>query len=404
MKKTFFDKTIIGLVLAVFASVALAAGAVVANTPTQAPSAGSYVSPTFKGVTIKDSLYVGGGDAAADVTFDEYSNVVFNGSIKAPFIYGFEGIYPLSITTPSPSGVNVFARTPSNGLNSFTVKPDGIGLSVTNGFFDIMGPIKNTGTTNNGAVRIDDSLSLGSPKGILMDSGIRPIITSNYSPFTSGTYSGVGSYGLFKENYSLAFGIPNFDVSTTYFDFKTYAADSTGTTLMRLSNTGILDMKSTVIKNTNISGETAVKIDDELDVKSMFRALSSASVSYVLNVDGEIRKGAVGGEPVKINDDLEVTGKIAGSFDKETMFQQFKPAASPYIIAIGEVLAPTAQCAEGYFPIGCGFKSSRKDVRVYTMYIYTNPSTGISSCLFEANNTGTVAATFTPYANCLKGN
>jgi hypothetical protein len=48
-----------------------------------------------------------------------------------------------------------------------------------------------------------------SDKGVILDPQDRPMITRAWDPFTSGTYAGVGRWGLFMEGGALTLGIPN---------------------------------------------------------------------------------------------------------------------------------------------------------------------------------------------------
>jgi len=59
MKKSIFDRTVIGLMLALLASATLAIGLVGAE-PLSAPADSPYISPTFNGVNVMENANVFG--------------------------------------------------------------------------------------------------------------------------------------------------------------------------------------------------------------------------------------------------------------------------------------------------------------------------------------------------------
>jgi hypothetical protein len=95
--------------------------------------------------------------------------------------------------------------------------------------------------TSTPAYRLDVSGTIRSitGQGVLLDAQDRPIITRSWDAFTSGSYAGVGRWGLFMEPHRLTFGIPN--MPGKHFQWVTYGADSQiDTTLMFLSQYGQL--------------------------------------------------------------------------------------------------------------------------------------------------------------------
>lgn len=74
---------------------------------------------------------------------------------------------------------------------------------------------------------------LNADKGILLNNADRPFITRGFDPFTSGSYNGLGRWGIFMEPSRLTFGIPN--VSGKAFEWASYNTASTRNTLMTLN-------------------------------------------------------------------------------------------------------------------------------------------------------------------------
>ncbi|MFA7685758.1 MAG: hypothetical protein WCX95_03075, partial [Candidatus Gracilibacteria bacterium] len=62
MEKSIFNKTIVGLMLALLASTALAIG-IVGAEPLSPPSDEGYLTPTFQGLNVKD----GGLDVSGNI-------------------------------------------------------------------------------------------------------------------------------------------------------------------------------------------------------------------------------------------------------------------------------------------------------------------------------------------------
>jgi hypothetical protein len=88
----------------------------------------------------------------------------------------------------------------------------------------------------NGNIRCDNSA-----RGVILDAVNAPFITRGWDAFTSGNYSGLGSWGLFLEPFTLTVGIPA--ISNRNIQMGTYNANSTLQTilmsLLQNGNTGI---------------------------------------------------------------------------------------------------------------------------------------------------------------------
>lgn len=74
-----------------------------------------------------------------------------------------------------------------------------------------------------------------SDKGILLNAADRPLITRAWNPFTSGTYNGLGRWGMFMEPTRLTMGIPYF----TYSGFKVSAFGANSTIIKNLMDISI---------------------------------------------------------------------------------------------------------------------------------------------------------------------
>lgn len=74
-----------------------------------------------------------------------------------------------------------------------------------------------------------------SDKGILLNAADRPLITRAWNPFTSGTYNGLGRWGMFMEPTRLTMGIPYF----TYSGFKVSAFGANSTIIKNMMDISI---------------------------------------------------------------------------------------------------------------------------------------------------------------------
>ena len=86
---------------------------------------------------------------------------------------------------------------------------------------------------------VNGAIHATTDQGILLNAQDRPLITRGWDAFTSGSYNGVGRWGLFMEVNRLTFGVPV--QANDGFQWATYNANSTvGSTLMTLSQEGRL--------------------------------------------------------------------------------------------------------------------------------------------------------------------
>jgi hypothetical protein len=111
--------------------------------------------------------------------------------------------------------------------------------SVTTGSLVVTG---GTGISGNLYVGGDLNL-LANVQGISLPGIDNAIITRKHHTFVSGTYAGIGSWGLFMEPSALTLGIPSATVHAPgVLQFVTYNNDSTFTQRVVISNTGIVTL------------------------------------------------------------------------------------------------------------------------------------------------------------------
>lgn len=88
-------------------------------------------------------------------------------------------------------------------------------------------------------LQMGDLQMTGSNKGVLLNASDHPLITRQFSPFTSGKYQGIGRWGLFMESNRLTVGIPNISGSTT--EFAKYSNNGDRSTLIKLNEQGVVN-------------------------------------------------------------------------------------------------------------------------------------------------------------------
>ncbi len=134
----------------------------------------------------------------------------------------------------SGNNLDVDFGTMNNSLGKLHLSPNGIPrLTIdVNGYVGI-GTDQPTEklTINNGDICLESS-----DKGIILNASNNPLITRGWDPFTSGSYSGIGRWGLFLHSNRLTFGIPN--MTNKGFEFARYDLDSTRDTLLNISHVG----------------------------------------------------------------------------------------------------------------------------------------------------------------------
>ena len=78
-----------------------------------------------------------------------------------------------------------------------------------------------------------------SSNGVMLNAGDRPLITRGWDAFTSGSYSGLGRWGLFMEASTLVLGTPNL-TNNGNLAFRRYNVDGTSTTTMFMNSNGYM--------------------------------------------------------------------------------------------------------------------------------------------------------------------
>lgn len=94
-------------------------------------------------------------------------------------------------------------------------------------------------------LHVAGNIAADGPLGVVLANADRPLITRAWDAFTSGTYSGIGRWGLFMEPNALTFGVPA--IASKRFQWVTYSPNSTvGSTLMTLTQDGQLQVSNGV--------------------------------------------------------------------------------------------------------------------------------------------------------------
>lgn len=109
------------------------------------------------------------------------------------------------------------------GMSSLTIDADGrVGMGLTN-------PGSRLSVEGN-------ILMTNSAKGVLLNDYLGPMISRRWDPFITGPNRGVGRWGLFLEDKSLVFGIP--DLPGKAFEFSKYLTSSLRTPIVTINEFG----------------------------------------------------------------------------------------------------------------------------------------------------------------------
>lgn len=108
------------------------------------------------------------------------------------------------------------------------------------------------GYSGYGVYSGSDIFSAGN-KGVVLDALDRPLITRGHDPFTSGIYSGLGRWGLFKVANTLVAGIPN--IAGKSFKVSKYELNGDNTDLLTVTDAGKVGIGTTAPDyNLTVSG------------------------------------------------------------------------------------------------------------------------------------------------------
>ncbi|TGD77955.1 hypothetical protein [Hymenobacter wooponensis] len=167
--------------------------------------------------------------------------LVFQTDGAQPGFWYFQG----GVWVALPSGTatsSAWQRAGNTGTDPGT--NPGVGGTTSPGS-DFIGTSDNkdvvirTGNTERLRITTDGSLYSRSTFGLILNANDAPLITRGWDAFTSGTYSGLGRWGIFMRASSLSSGIP--DLGGKSFTWVTWNANSTvNKTLMTLTQTGNL--------------------------------------------------------------------------------------------------------------------------------------------------------------------
>jgi hypothetical protein len=168
----------------------------------------------------------------------------------------------------------------STAANQFLIRASGgVGINKNNpaSALDVNGTVTATsfagtalnlsgGLSAGGGASITGDIQNSTPSGIMLDAANRPLITRGWDRFTSGSYTGIGRWGLFMEPFNLVLGIPGDDVPGRYFQVRKYALDGSFGNLMTVDQSG------------NLWTMGAVNPPSDRNVKTNFAAVDTAEV------------------------------------------------------------------------------------------------------------------------------
>ncbi|TGE09342.1 hypothetical protein [Hymenobacter fodinae] len=179
------------------------------------------------------------------ITNTSQGMLVFQTDGAQPGFWYFQG----GVWVALPSGTatsSAWQRTGNTGTDPGT--NPGVGGTTSPGT-DFIGTTDNkdvvvrTGNTERLRITTDGSLYSRSTFGLILNANDAPLITRGWDAFTSGTYSGLGRWGIFMRANSLSSGIP--DLGGKSFTWVTWNDNSTvNKTLMTLTQTGNLGIGS----------------------------------------------------------------------------------------------------------------------------------------------------------------
>lgn len=176
--------------------------------------------------------------------------------------------------------VSVYAYNSGSGYGVFGYSPTGTGLygySGGNAGFFYNPTTANSvtlGSSSNGALNVNDGAS---GKGITMNASNRPLITRAWDAFTSGTYNGVGRWGLFMQPNYITLGYPN--ITGKGVKITSFNSDSTiGKDSVKLDDTGIT-LNSTLIAN----GSAPTNLDSLITFCNLLNTYAGSDYSMVSN-------------------------------------------------------------------------------------------------------------------------
>ena len=179
--------------------------------------------------TSENAIYLGTNYSGSTGTTSVYSNGGFE-----VYTGGLINAQTVRMSVNSTGRVTITNTTASVGVGSGALDVSGGIFAGNNSVFN--GTLSVSGNaTLGGTLSVSGHLVLSSELSLLNTAlGIRvstsgnanaPMLTRTRNAFTSGTYSGIGRWGLFAETSALTFGLPTGEALK--WSFSTYNADST---------------------------------------------------------------------------------------------------------------------------------------------------------------------------------
>ena len=187
----------------------------------------------------------------------------------------------------------------------------------------------------------DGTMYMNSKKGIALDETNRPLITRGWDKFTSGTYTGVGRWGVFMEPNYLTLGMP--DLASRGFQFVSYNEDGT------------------IAQN-------------HLRIKEGKVGINNSDPQYLLDVDGDVNLTST----LNVNGNSGTSGQVLTSNGASDPTWEDPGAANPEVAFRAYLAAPTTINADTIlksfselFDDGSNFDAATG--------VFTTPSPGLYS-------------------------
>ena len=118
--------------------------------------------------------------------------------------------------------------------------------TVTN---SIAGKVSKSGDTITGNLNVVGNIYSTTSSGIILNAADSPLITRGWDQFTSGSYNGIGRWGVFMEPSTLVLGTPNI-AGNGQVAFRRFNSDGTSTTTLLINSSG----NTTIYANLTVGG------------------------------------------------------------------------------------------------------------------------------------------------------